>query len=340
MKSLFQLAGLLLALFVFTGCVNKEEIQNYETYNMGGNASTPTAMRLRVIVVGIDDEHNNKAAGDLGSIATGRLEPIIRDSGAQNVSIGRGLRSKLREEFEIIERSGGISEYSSPKEADIALKGSISSAIITAKYSKDYYILNPANGRNENQGPTCEYIANIKGTMRVFKVNPVKELESFDMDESTKYTPRARGSACPTLADAKARQLFQEATVSAIDTQANKVKNLMASRGSVLSARISPDGDLFYRLSITPSAGAKPGVDVEFIKRVNRDGFEEVMVLGEGTIACTPQKTQVAWAELKTEGAETKIQKGTEVKLRFSEGLLDKAGGMLGGLTVPGFGCE
>jgi hypothetical protein len=110
----------------------------------------------------------------------------------------------------------------------------------------------------------------------------------------------------------------------------------MASTGYVKAARQDPEtNEMYFRLSISPDAGAKPGVGVEFKAYQEIDGVREPFTFAKGEIVKTNME-KFAFAKLDSEyeAKQSEIESGTPIQLKFPEGfdwggLLDKIG--LGG---------
>jgi len=80
-KRIVQILWLCTLAAVFVGCASTVEIDRNTTMALTEDSSggaDAKNKRSRVIVTGIEDEHGNKDAGDLGSIALGRLNSVIR----------------------------------------------------------------------------------------------------------------------------------------------------------------------------------------------------------------------------------------------------------------------
>lgn len=335
MKRTIQILCLLMLAAMFVGCASTVEIDRIPKMALTEDSSgsgVAKNKRFQVIVTGIEDEHGNKDAGDLGNIALGRLNSVIRDSGAKNVAISRQLRGKLDTEFDLIELEGGVSNYSSPKAADIALRGTIDSAYLSSNFNaKEVEAAIAKSTGTSPPLPMCNYTANISGTITAFGVNPVNEIQSFSLDQSTNFEQKAEYGACPELSTKKARQLFQEAAAEAVDEQKNKLKAILASQGFVVAAKQDPaTGDIYYRLSTQPKSGAQPGVGVEFFKTEVVDGYSDQIRLATGSVICSHKKDRVAWARLENKEDAAKIFKGTRYRLIFKEDFLSKLMGQGG----------
>lgn len=333
----------LLSTFWFVGCVSTIPISTYPTEDIGTTGSNLDDDGVfRVIVTEIKSRHGSKTVTGLSETAEAQIEAIIQESGAKRVNVDRKVRDKLELEFKLIEAQG-VSEYTPPQAANLAISGEITSAIITPVFVAEPQIFNAETKKMVAGPPECRYTAKIHGTLEFYTVNPVNTVKRITLNGIEKFKQPAHN--CKDLPTGQSQNMFKAALHQAMESAADDIKNQMASTGYVRALRKDPKTNTFYyRISIKPVTGAVAGVDINFMKAQVIDGHNELFPFAKGVIACT-NMPKYAFVKLLTEGAESKIIAGTPVKLSFSTSIIGRIikEAQENGIpisSIPGLSCK
>ncbi|GAA3947608.1 hypothetical protein [Allohahella marinimesophila] len=275
---------------------------------------------FRVIVTDIKSDFDSTLAPNLHKTLFGTLGRIITESGAERVRIERQLRTKLEDEFKRIEMEGR-SEYTSPKAANLAISGELTTATITTSYDPEPLNYDFKKGKFVKGPAECTYNALVEGALNFYTVNPVQKIESVAFSGTDSSTLPATYNGCPDFNPTQAQNLFSETLNKTMKAESHRVKSLMAASGSVVMAHHDAKNNKYYfRTSISPSAGAVVGATAEFIEVQNIAGIDEEFTITSGEIVCTTLSNKYSFVELDGTQIDGRIQKGTKVKLSFAEG--------------------
>ena len=132
---------------------------------------------FRVIVTDIKSDFDSSLAPNLHKTLFGTLGRIITESGAERVRIERQLRSRLEDEFKRIEIEGS-SQYTSPKAANLAISGELTTATITTSYDPEPLNYDFKKGKFVKGPPECTYKALVEGGLDFYSVNPVQKVDT------------------------------------------------------------------------------------------------------------------------------------------------------------------
>lgn len=275
---------------------------------------------FRVIVTDIKSDYDSTLAPNLHKTLFGTLGRIITESGAERVRIERQLRTKLEDEFKRIEMEGK-SEYTSPKAANLAISGELTTATITTSYDPEPLNYDFKKGKFVKGPAECTHKALVEGGLNFYSVNPVQKIETVAFSGTDSLTLPATYSGCPEINATQAQNLFSDTLNKTMKAESYRVKSLMAASGSVVMAhRDEVNNKYYFRTSISPSSGAVAGVMAEFIEVQNIAGVDEEFAITSGEIVCTTLSNKYSFVELDGTQIDGRIQKGTKVKLTFPDG--------------------
>lgn len=273
---------------------------------------------FRVVLVGVEDNHGVSGVS-VNQQTTARLRQVMLQKEVNIVDVERSVRSKLTSEIELIE-AGGVSQYTLPQAANMAVRGEIVSLNIVPKYTeRNSYKTD--NGSSHTTPAHCTYKANTSGVLVFYRVDPVAKYRSVSFDGSASQD--IPGTGCPELSNSQKLNLFSRAIDEGIENADTKVANALARKGYVLAAYKDQEGKkAYYRLSVRPDQGAIPGVGVQFIElrpSPTNNKVDEIP-FGEGKVACT-NHTEAAYAEVKDPMVIAKIKRNTPIKLKYKDDL-------------------
>lgn len=319
-----------LIMLASTSAMSKSvQVGDLETVALEKDNSSNAAEGFRIVLTGFDESHGVKEA-DLADRASGKLKQALLKNGVEIVNIERGIRKKLNEEIKLIEANGS-SNFSLPEAANLAVRGEISSANMSSRYEEERENWVKGKMLPNNLPAGCTYSANVQGTLVFYRVDPVEKYRTVAIDGSASES--IPGKDCPAIKSDRARNLYLRAVDEAIDDGNAKIMNALARKGYVESAKKDKKGKkYYYRISIAPEDGAKPGVAVEFIKqeRNSKGSFDDIP-FADGVIACT-NHPQAAYAMVKGKEKDdiSNIKENTPVRLKYQDdGLLAPATDLL-----------
>lgn len=314
MKKLALVVSVILFSFM-SGCMTTIHVENLPNHPISGIAM-PEPEKFQIILTEFKDKHDSKAAHDLAkNIFAGQVNRILRSVGADLVSVNRALGEQLKEEIMRLEQTGQ-SEYVPPQAANLAIGGAIYKADITTDYRKPY-----KNKDGETVPGQCTTTAIVEGAISLYNVNPIGHLKDLAFKgRSSKYTE----GSCRRPSRTVERDMLKNALDDGLATVDGALKTQVAGRGHVVSARIDPEsGKVYYRLSIKPEKGAKPGTKVKFYEIKNHEGIQIESAIGDGKVVCTPLADKLAYAELNDNLQQDAVSKSTMVQLIYTDGFFD-----------------
>jgi len=314
MKKL-MLAGLALA--VISGCATTSQeipIHTYPVVELQQTGQFEPGKAIQAIVAGFVDK-SGWGDDSIAEALEGQVSNIIASAGANRVDLDRGMRGKLSDEFKLIEISGK-SDYRPPVAADIAFSGEIVSTIYSA-VPKTYTRYNVKKGKFEEVS-VCEHTMEVQGDVSMYSVNPLRKKNSYVFKGKAENETNQEDELCPEASKSVQKNLALEAMSAGVEDMQHELKTGIGSGGFVVMARKHPEsGVLYYRLSVLPSSGAKPGVGVEFMGTQEVMGQVEETLLGAGEVVCTTRSRDHAWATI-TDGSQPELFIGTPVRLVFN----------------------
>lgn len=307
--------------FVLIGCTSVVPIGSYPQVALDQTDDKMNQDKTRVILTKTKNNTGSRSVSGIEKKADGKLRTILHKGGINIVDVNRSIRNRLEKEFALIE-AGGTSAYTPSKAANIAISSEVNTVFMeTDPVPATSYTV---DGKKYYTKAHCKYTAKVEGSVILYGVNPVSKEHSFTFSGGKTFNDEgANGGRCPNLQKGQKQSLFTQALTSAMESVENKIKNSLASRGYVVTARKNDkDGAHYYRLSIKPSDGAKPGVEVQFLDSQKIDGKKEYFPFAKGKIVCTDMP-QNSYAKISSPEAIPRIKKGTPVKLQFSDSLLN-----------------
>lgn len=296
---------------IFSGCANVK-MNATEDYQLTKVPNAPEDFeRLRVILTDFKDNHNAEYARDLGAQVQAQLRTILTQSSVELVNLDRGLRDQMAKEIELYEVNG-TSEYTPPKAANLAVDGEINTVYVETKFEPEH-----KNMFGKKIKDQCVSIATAKGAITAYKVNPIARITAFVIDGEARENTTPTNKKCPEKNSDQKRIMVTQAIEEGLKDLQGKIQTVTAARGHVVSARIDrEENKVYYRLSVLPRNGAKPGIRVEFLDYKEFENRLEEFSIAEGKVVCTDMP-KYAFAEIKDPAANEEIKVGTIVKLKY-----------------------
>lgn len=306
-----------------TGCMNSNSVKlgDYKKTTLQKAQYAPskeemeTQSRAKVIIQDIDDNGISTAQkAQLGkSMASNINKELSKNS---NVRILKRLSSAMNIKEEIKAAEIGKGAGSDVGQADYLLTGKISNSTYSNEFQEARQSTDD-EGKVHYYPPKINYRACVEGTLKVFSLPNLKEVESGSFDECSSSSEEARS---PRDAKASNGTLEREAGEEAMDSVAYKLKSFFTPKAYITAMKKDGD-DMIIQVGVGKKQGAKEGDEVEIYKMTS-DGSVQIGT-GELTNRITNTK---AWVTVDDIEDGERIKEGHYVKIIYKEGTFSKIG--------------
>ncbi|SFV61386.1 hypothetical protein MNB_SV-14-593 [hydrothermal vent metagenome] len=315
--SLINLSVLVSMGLGFTGCIggNAIKLTEYKKVSLQKSQYAPSEdkmkkqSRAKVIIQDIDDNGIPTAEkAKLGKSMASNINKELSEN--KNVRILKRVSSStdIKDEIKAAEIAKGVG--GDVGQADYLLTGKISNSTYSNEF-KEATKYTDDKGKTHYSPPEIKYKACVQGTLKVFSLPSLKEVESASFDECSSSSEEARN---PSDAKPSNGTLEREAGREAMDSVAYKLKSFFTPK-AYITAMKKNDDDMILQVLVGKKQGAKEGDEVQIFKMTN-DGAVQIGT-GEVSNRITDNKAWVTVSEL--EDGE-KIKKGDYVKIIYKEG--------------------
>ena len=317
----------------FTGCMggNAIKLGEYKKATLQKAQFAPSAeqmkaqSRAKVIIQDIDNNSIPTAEkAKLGKSMASNINKELSEN--RNVRILKRVSSStdIKEEIKAAEIGKGVG--GDVGQADYLLTGKISNSTYSNNF-KEATKYTDDKGKTHYSPPEINYKACVQGTLKVFALPSLKELESGSFDECSSSSEEARS---PSDAKPSNGTLEREAGKEAMDSVAYKLKSFFTPKAYIKTMK--KDGDnMIVQVSVGKKQGAKEGDEVKIFKMTD-DGPVQIGT-GEVSNKITNNNSWITVDEL--EDGE-KIKKGYYVKITYKEGFGSKLWKGMDGSKVLG----
>ena len=317
----------------FTGCLggNAIKLGDYKKITLQKAEFSPssekmkTANKAKVIIQDIDNNGIPTAEkAKLGKSMASNINKELSEN--KNVRILKRVSSAtdIKEEIKAAEIGKGVG--GDVGQADYLLTGKISNSTYTNKFEEATKYTDD-KGKTHYTPPKINYKACVQGTLKVFALPSLKEVESGSFDECSSSSEEARS---PSDAKPSNGTLEREAGTEAMDSVAYKLKSFFTPKAYITVMKKNGD-DMIVQVSVGKKQGAKEGDEVEIFKMTN-DGPVQIGT-GEVSNRITNNK---AWVTVNDIEDGEKIKEGNYVKIIYKEGILDKTWKSMDGSKMLG----
>ena len=316
-----------------SGCAAKiANIAEYKPTPMAQGKFMPTKFentKPKVVVFELDNGKNQSAIkADVGLTTATQLEKYLNESGAIEV-VDRNVAEKLKSEIQLIEM-GGSSAYTGPAIASYAISGSISNAGMNSKFIEASQWVDK-NGRVHTVPPSCQYISNVSGLLKIYELPSMRVALSRSFEETKRQSEDARSAYdCGRADDAT---LIRSAAVDSAEEMRHDLKNFFAKKAYISEKRISADGkETIFKIEFGTLDGAKADDIVEiYTIEENFNPLRQITTQEEiniGKAKISQQITQNAcWILLDNKEVADKVKLGDYVKLHYEKSFMDNVKG-------------
>ncbi|SFV70177.1 hypothetical protein MNB_SV-13-516 [hydrothermal vent metagenome] len=307
----------------FTGCMggNAIKLGEYKKTTLQKAQYAPsvekmkTQSRAKVIIQDIDNNSIPTAEkAKLGKSMASNINKELSEN--KNVRILKRVSSAtdIKEEIKAAEIGKGVG--GDVGQADYLLTGKISNSTYSNEF-KEATKYTDKEGKTHYTPPKINYEACVQGTLKVFALPSLKEVESGSFDECSSSSEEARS---PSDAKPSNGTLEREAGTEAMDSVAYKLKSFFTPKAYITAMKKNGD-DTIIQVSVGKKQGAKEGDEVQIFKMTD-DGAVQIGT-GEISNKITDHKSWVTVSDI--EDGE-KIKKGDYIKIIYKEGTLSKIG--------------
>lgn len=325
MKKTVLLATAISAL-VLTGCATRpsENFSQYQPVSMQKADILPTKESLAgkkvKVVIFTPDEGGIKLAkkAKAGHSIVSTLEKYLAEAGVEIVD--RNIAKQLRKEIQLAE-SKGKSEYQGPDIANYAVTGSLSTAGVSASFTK-------RRTRKDKKGKVhvypayCKYSAQVSANLKVYKLPGLKYAKTISIDDSISSKTETSNSRCPISASQQ-QSMVRQAAVESLKDSRTKFQNYFAPKAYVLERRVLEDHSIF-KLSAGTNLGFKAGDELKFYSinvsknPLTGDVSTEEYPVTDGEVEKDLVFDTYAWVTVDNEKAKN-IKLGDFVKIEYSK---------------------
>jgi len=309
-----------------SGCMSSNAIKldTYKKVRLEKGQYAPSQAMLKkskkakIVIMDIDNNGIANAKNiELGKSMASNINKELSDN--KNVQILKRVSSSsydkiLSREIKVAEIGKEVGE--DVGQADYLLTGQLSNVTFSNDFSEGSYSTNK-KGERTYHPPRISYKSCVQGTLKVFSLPDLKELESKSFDECSSSSEQARS---PMDAKPSNGSLEREAGAEAMDSVSYTLKSFFTPKAYITVMKQN-GSEKIIRVSVGKHQGAKEGDSVEIFTMTD-DG--EVKV-GEGEITnrITNNNSWVTVDELE-DGHTLKI--GDYVKIVYKESTLSKIG--------------
>ena len=307
----------------FSGCMggNAIKLGEYKKATLQKAQFAPSAEKLkkqsRAKVIIQDIDNNSIPTAEKAKLGKSMASNINKElSENKNVRILKRVSSAtdIKEEIKAAEIGKGVG--GDVGQADYLLTGKISNSTYSNEFQEATRYTDK-DGKSHYTPPKINYKACVQGTLKVFSLPSLKEVESGSFDECSSSSEEARS---PSDAKPSNGTLEREAGEEAMDSVAYKLKSFFTPKAYIQAMK--KDGDaIIVKVTVGKKQGAKEGDEVEIFKMTN-DGPVQI---GSGEISNRITNNN-AWVTVdELEDGET-IKEGNFVKIIYKEGTFSKMG--------------
>jgi len=305
----------------FSGCLggNNIKLGDYKKITLQKSQFAPSEeqmksqSRAKVIIQDIDD--NGIPIAEKAKLGKSMASNINKElSENRNVRILKRVSSStdIKEEIKAAEIGKGVG--GDVGQADYLLTGKISNSTYSNNF-KEATTYTDDKGKTHHTPPKINYKACVQGTLKVFALPSLKEVESGSFDECSSSSEEARS---PSDAKPSNGTLERSAGQEAMDSVAYKLKSFFSPKAYIKAMKKNGD-DIILKVSVGKKQGAKEGDEVKIFKMTD-DGPVQIGT-GEVSNKITNNNSWITVDEL--EDGE-KIKKGYYVKITYKEGFGSK----------------
>ena len=315
----------------FTGCMgNVIKLGDYKKVTLQKAKYAPSAEKLKkqsrakVIIQDIDNNSIPTAKkAQLGKSMASTINKELSEN--KNVRILKRVSSTtdIKEEIKAAEIGKGVG--GDVGQADYLLTGKISNSTYSNEFQEATKSTDK-DGKTSYSPPKIKYKACVEGTLKVFSLPNLKEVESASFDECSSSSEEARS---PSDAKQTNGTLERRASTEAMNSVAYKLKSFFTPKAYIQAMKKNED-KIILKVTVGKKQGAKEGDAVQIFKMTN-DGPVQIGT-GEITNKITNNN---AWITVDDIEEDESIKQGNYVKVIYKESFLSKGlkGLDYGGLT-------
>ena len=321
----------------FSGCAgNSIKLGEYKKVTLQKSQYAPSAEKMKkhsntkVIIQDIDDNSIPTAEkAKLGKSMASNINKELSEN--KNVRILKRVSSAtdIKEEIKAAEIGKGIG--GDVGQADYLLTGKISNSTYKNDFQEATQYTDD-KGKTHYSPPEIKYEACVEGTLKVFSLPSLKEVETASFDECSTSSEEARS---PSDAKPSNGTLERKAGTEAMDSVAYKLKSFFTPKAYIKAMKKNGD-DMIIQVFVGKKQGANEGDDATIFKMTD-DGPVQIGT-GEISNKITNNKAWITVSEI--EDGET-IKEGDYVKIVYKESLTSKFMKSTGGFgafkSIKGF---
>ena len=310
-----------------SGCGPKVNIAEYKKVAINKAAIMPSANELahlkpKVVVLALRNGSNDMLKKvDAGKTVADTTENMLVAAKIAEV-VDRGAAQKLSEELALAEMKGESEKiYHGPNVADVAISGSLNSALVAAKYTEASTFCDK-KGKCYTTPASCTYSGSISGTLKIYELPNIKISDSFPISNSKSFSEEG---GCKSHYDKEG--LISDVASGLSESAKVSLLNFFSPKGYVTERREN-GGKSIFLVQLGALDGAAYNLKIKiYSMQTNTNPLtgntttEEILV-GEGKISdqITPN---TSWILIEDKAIADRIQLGDYVKFNYQKGLGD-----------------